>query len=102
MNSSCFYFEFILKMNWIFLFFIVIREFVEKFQYKLDWGHISANQKLSEKFIEKYKDKVCWYHISKYQKLSLIFIEKFQFVGIIKTVTVAVKYESESLEIIND
>ena len=55
---------------------------IEKFfdenikKFKVYWGYISINQRLSEEFIEKHKDKVDWYFISRYQILSEEFIEK--------------------------
>ena len=57
--------------------------FIEKYQDKVVWGSISRNyisiyQKLSEEFIEKYQNKVYWAYISMFQKLSEEFIEKFQ------------------------
>ena len=43
---------------------------------RLDWGWISANQKLSEPFIEKHANRLDWESISRYQKLSEPFMER--------------------------
>ena len=44
---------------------------------RIDWVHISRNQKLSEEFIIKFQERLDWEYISTYQKLSEEFIIKF-------------------------
>jgi hypothetical protein len=52
------------------------KEFIEKFQDKVNWEDISINQELSEEFMEGFQDKIDWEGISYGQKLSENFIEK--------------------------
>ena len=51
---------------------------VEEFGDKIDWEHISKDQKLSEDFIREFQDKVIWSLIFEYQKLSLEFTKEFK------------------------
>ena len=52
--------------------------FIREFQDKVNWCYISAYQKLSEDFIREFQDNVDWIYISAYQKLSEDFIKEFQ------------------------
>jgi hypothetical protein len=42
------------------------------------WDILAWSYKLNEDFIEKYQDKLCWHHISIYQELSQKFVEKYK------------------------
>ena len=53
-------------------------ENIRKNPNSVNWGCISAYQKLSEDFIREFKGSVKWSFISKYQKLSEEFILEFK------------------------
>ena len=48
------------NVNWSIISYkyILSKNFIRKFKYKLDWYEISKYQKLSEKFKEKFKHKL--------------------------------------------
>ena len=53
-------------------------DFIREFKGSVNWDWISAYQKLSEDFIREFKDSVDWDYISQYQKLSEDFIREFK------------------------
>ncbi len=63
------------NVNWSIISYkyILSKNFIRKFKYKLDWYEISKYQILSENFIGEFQDKVNWWYILNFQKLS----EKF-------------------------
>ena len=76
------------NVNWSIISYkyILSKNFIRKFKYKLNWYEISKYQILSENFIREFQDKVDWSNISINQKLSEPFLSvsfKIKLIGII-------------------
>ena len=72
--------EFQDRLNWIHIskYQVLSADFMRRFQNRINWYEVSRCRRLSDKFMREFQDMLYWRTISYHQKLSEDFIREFK------------------------